>query len=134
MPPTAATVPITACVWQDILPSRRVTQCVFLIGDAASSAHRNQEFPQGFYSAEVMLGNVIRHGGEVGICGTRLAARGLGDSDITEGTHRSNLAKLAEWTHGQTRYWHFKKHTLFLKRSTLNNWLIIRLHNLLSGR
>lgn len=71
---------------------------VFLIGDAASSAHRNQKVAQGFYNIEVMLGNVTRHGGVVGICGTCMDARGLGDSDITEGTHRSTLAELAEWT------------------------------------
>jgi uncharacterized protein involved in oxidation of intracellular sulfur len=71
---------------------------VFLIGDAASSAHRNQNVPQGFYNIEVMLGNVTRHGGAVGICGTCMDARGLGESDITDGTHRSTLAELAEWT------------------------------------
>lgn len=71
---------------------------VFLIGDAASSAHRNQKVPQGFYSIEVMLGNVIRHGGEVCICGTCMDARGIGDGDILDGAHRSTLAELAEWT------------------------------------
>ena len=71
---------------------------VFLIGDAASSAHRSQKVPQGFYNIGDMLGNVIRHGGEAGICGTCMDARGMGDSDIADGTHRSTLAELAEWT------------------------------------
>ncbi|MGA9667486.1 MAG: DsrE family protein [Gallionella sp.] len=71
---------------------------VFLIGDAASSAHRSQKVPQGFYNIEVMLGSVIRHGGNIGICGTCMDARGMSDSDIAEGTHRSTLAELAEWT------------------------------------
>ena len=71
---------------------------VFLIGDAAASAHRNQKVPQGFYNVEVMLGNVARHGGEIGICGTCMDARGLSDGDIADGTHRSTLAELAEWT------------------------------------
>ncbi len=71
---------------------------VFLIGDGASAAHRNQKVPQGFYNIEVMLGNVIRHGSKVGICGTCMDARGLGEDDISEGTHRSTLAELAEWT------------------------------------
>lgn len=70
----------------------------FMIGDAASSAHRNQKVPQGFYNVEVMIGNLIRHGGIVGICGTCMDARGLADSDLTEGAHRSTLAELAEWT------------------------------------
>lgn len=71
---------------------------VFLIGDSASSAHRGQKVPQGFYSIEVMLGNVARHGGKVGICGTCMDARGMSDGDIADGTHRSTLAELAEWT------------------------------------
>ncbi|MBI4807851.1 MAG: DsrE family protein [Nitrosomonadales bacterium] len=71
---------------------------VFLIGDGAASAHRNQKVPQGFYNIEVMIGNVVRHGGEVGICGTCMDARGMGDSEIADGTHRSTLVELAEWT------------------------------------
>ena len=71
---------------------------VFLIGDAASASHRNQKVPAGFYNVETMLGNVIRHGGEVGICGTCMDARGMSDSDIADKTHRSTLAELAEWT------------------------------------
>ena len=71
---------------------------VFLIGDGASAAHCNQKVPQGFYNVEVMIGNVVRHGGEIGICGTCMDARGMGDGDIAEGTHRSTLAELAEWT------------------------------------
>ena len=71
---------------------------VFLIGDAASAAHRNQKVPAGFYNVETMLGNVIRHGGEVGICGTCMDARGMGEAEIADGTHRSTLAELAEWT------------------------------------
>lgn len=71
---------------------------VFLIGDAASAAHRNQKAPAGFYNVETMLGNVIRHGGEVGICGTCMDARGMSENDIADGAHRSTLAALAEWT------------------------------------
>lgn len=71
---------------------------LFMIGDAVSSAHRNQKVPSGFYSIEVMLGNVIRHGGKVGICGTCMDARGLADKDLAEGIHRSTLSELVEWT------------------------------------
>ncbi len=39
---------------------------MFLIGDAASSAHRNQKVPQGFYNVEAMPGNMFHHGGEAG--------------------------------------------------------------------
>lgn len=71
---------------------------VFLIGDAAAAARKGQKVPQGFYNIEVMLTNAARHGGEIGICGTCMEARGLSESDIAEGTHRSTLAELAEWT------------------------------------
>lgn len=71
---------------------------VFLIGDAASAAHRGQKVPQGFYNVEVMLGNVARHGGKIGVCATCMDARGLTDDELAEGTRRSTLAELTEWT------------------------------------
>ena len=71
---------------------------VFLIGDGASSAHRDQKVPQGFYNVETMLGNVVRHCGVIGICGSCMDARGMNEGNIAEGTHRSTLAELAEWT------------------------------------
>jgi uncharacterized protein involved in oxidation of intracellular sulfur len=71
---------------------------VFLIGDGASAAHKAQKVPQGFYNVEVMLGNVVRHGGEIGICGSCMDARGITEAEIAEGTRRSTLAELAEWT------------------------------------
>ena len=71
---------------------------VFLIGDAAASAHRGQKVPPGFYNVEVMIGNVLRHSGEVGICGTCMDARGMTDAEIADGTRRSTLAELAVWT------------------------------------
>ena len=71
---------------------------VFLIGDAASAAHKGQKVPSGFYNIEVMLGNVTRHQGVIGVCGTCMEARGITENDIAEGTHKSTLAELAEWT------------------------------------
>jgi len=71
---------------------------IFLIGDAASSAHRNQKVPSGFYNIEVMLGNVARHDCEIGVCGTCMDARGISDGDILDGGHRSTMAELVEWT------------------------------------
>lgn len=71
---------------------------VFLIGDAAAAAKRGQKVPQGFYSIEVMLGGVAHHGGETGVCGTCMDARGLAESELAEGARRSTLAQLGEWT------------------------------------
>jgi uncharacterized protein involved in oxidation of intracellular sulfur len=70
---------------------------VFLIGDAASCAKKNQKVPQGYHNTEVMLHNVGRHGGDIGICGTCMDARGIGDAELTETTHRSSLDELTTW-------------------------------------
>lgn len=71
---------------------------VFLLGDAASCAKRNQRVPQGYYNTEVMLRNVGRHGGEVGVCGTCMDARGIGADELAECAHRGTLEELADWT------------------------------------
>lgn len=71
---------------------------VFLIGDAASAAHRLQKVPAGFYNLEVMLGSVVRRGGAIGVCGTCMDARGIGADDLLAGAHRSSLDELTQWT------------------------------------
>lgn len=71
---------------------------VFLIGDAASAAHNKQRVPTGFYNLEVMLGSVVNHGGDIGVCGTCMDARGIAADDLIAGAHRSTLAELTEWT------------------------------------
>lgn len=71
---------------------------VFLIGDAASCAKSGQKVPAGFYNLELMLGRVLRNGGEIGVCGTCMDARGIADAEVIEGTHRSTLAELTAWT------------------------------------
>jgi uncharacterized protein involved in oxidation of intracellular sulfur len=70
---------------------------VFLIGDAASCAKKDQKVPQGYYNAEVMLRNVGRHGGEIGVCATCMDARGISDAKLTDTTHRSSLEELTNW-------------------------------------
>jgi len=70
---------------------------VFLIGDAASCAKKNQKVPQGYYNTEVMLRNVGRHGGDIGVCGTCMDARGITDVELTDMTHRSSLEELTDW-------------------------------------
>jgi uncharacterized protein involved in oxidation of intracellular sulfur len=70
---------------------------VFLIGDAASCAKKDQKVPQGHYNAEVMLRNVGRHGGEIGVCGTCMDARGISDVELTDTAHRSSLEELTNW-------------------------------------
>ena len=77
-------------------PSNEVR--VFLIGDAASAAHRLQKVPTGFYNLEVMLGSVVSHAGLIGVCGTCMDARGISVEDLLPGSHRSTLDELTQWT------------------------------------
>jgi uncharacterized protein involved in oxidation of intracellular sulfur len=71
---------------------------VFLLGDAATGAKAGQKVPQGYYNVDVMLRNVARHGGEIGVCGTCMEARGLSDSELSQEAHRSSLDQLTDWT------------------------------------
>jgi uncharacterized protein involved in oxidation of intracellular sulfur len=71
---------------------------VFLIGDAAACAKAGQKVPEGFYNIQVMLGRVVRNGGEVGVCGTCMDARGIAESELLQGTRKSTLAELTTWT------------------------------------
>jgi len=71
---------------------------VFLMGDAASCAKTGQKLPQGHYNLELMVGSVARRGGEIGVCGTCMDARGISDVELAEGCHRSSLDELTDWT------------------------------------
>jgi len=71
---------------------------VFLVGDGASCAKSGQKVPNGYYNIEVMLKNVLRHGGEIGVCGTCMDARGIGDDELSDGSRRSSLEELTDWT------------------------------------
>jgi uncharacterized protein involved in oxidation of intracellular sulfur len=76
---------------------------VFLVGDAASCAKSGQKVPQGYYNIELMLRSIARRGGEVGVCGTCMDARGITDVDLTEGCRRSSLDELTDWTQSANR-------------------------------
>lgn len=71
---------------------------LFLVGDAAAAAHGKQKVPTGFYSLEVMLDSVAKHGGEIGVCGTCMDARGIAAEDLIAAAHRSSMDELTEWT------------------------------------
>jgi uncharacterized protein involved in oxidation of intracellular sulfur len=71
---------------------------VFLIGDAASCAKGGQKVPEGFYNLQVMLGRVVRNGAQIGVCGTCMDARGIADTELIEGAHKSTMAELTAWT------------------------------------
>lgn len=71
---------------------------VFLLGDGASCAKSGQKVPQGFYNIELMLKNVVRKNGVVGVCGTCMDARGIEEDELIDGTHKSTLTELTTWT------------------------------------
>jgi uncharacterized protein involved in oxidation of intracellular sulfur len=70
---------------------------VFLMGDAASCAKAGQTLPQGYYSLERMLKILRAKGGETGVCGTCMDARGLVDAELTESARRRTLEELTDW-------------------------------------
>jgi uncharacterized protein involved in oxidation of intracellular sulfur len=71
---------------------------LFLMGDAAACAKAGQKVPQGYYNVAEMLGMVARAGGRIGVCGTCLDARGIGEAELVEGASRSTLDTVTEWT------------------------------------
>jgi len=71
---------------------------VFLLGDAVASAKGGQKVPSGYYNVATMLGGVLRHGGTVGVCGSCIDARGIGETELLEGARRSSMDELTSWT------------------------------------
>jgi len=70
---------------------------VFLFGDAVGCAMANQKLPDGYYHLDRMLQSVVRHGGEVGCCGTCMDARALPEAGLVEGARRSTLEEVTDW-------------------------------------
>ena len=71
---------------------------LFLIGDAVACAKSGQKVPQGYYSVQTMLAAVLRHGAVVGVCGSCMDARGIGDEELIDGARRSSMDELTAWT------------------------------------
>jgi uncharacterized protein involved in oxidation of intracellular sulfur len=71
---------------------------VFLMGDAAACAQAGQKVPQGYYNVADMLASVGRQGGEIGVCGTCMDARGMAEDRLVKSAHRGTLDELTEWT------------------------------------
>jgi len=71
---------------------------IFLMGDAVGCARVGQVLPNGYYHLDRMLGSALRHGAQVGLCGTCMDARAIDAGEIVEGARRSSLEELADWT------------------------------------
>ncbi|MFH1329389.1 MAG: DsrE family protein [Actinomycetota bacterium] len=76
---------------------------VSLLGDAAACAKAGQKVSTGYYNLEVMLRAITRHGGQIGVCGTCLDARGIAAAELAEGCTRSTLEEPAGWTAAANR-------------------------------
>ncbi|MDZ7674047.1 MAG: DsrE family protein [Acidimicrobiales bacterium] len=83
----------TALVKRDAVDVR-----VFLMGDAVVSAVAGQELPDGYYHLDRMVASVLRHGAQVGCCGSCTDARAIGENRLVEGAARSSMEQLADWT------------------------------------
>lgn len=71
---------------------------VFLMGDAAACAKGGQAVPQGYYNINRMLQVLVQRQVAVGVCGTCLDARGITAEELVDGTKRSTLEELTDWT------------------------------------
>lgn len=71
---------------------------MFLLGDSASAGKANQRVPAGYYNVQNMLAALTKRGGQVGVCGTCMDARGIAPEELVEGAHRGTMDELAEWT------------------------------------
>lgn len=71
---------------------------LFLIGDAVGCAKANQRVPTGYYNVELMLQALVRHGAQIGVCGTCIDARGIAATELAAGATRGTLEQLTNWT------------------------------------
>jgi uncharacterized protein involved in oxidation of intracellular sulfur len=77
-------------------PSDKVT--LFLMADAVAAAKSGQKTPEGYYNLERMLKRVIAGKAVVLLCGACMDARGVNDTELMEGAHRSTMDELARET------------------------------------
>jgi len=71
---------------------------VFLMGDGVTAAMKNQKTPDGYYKLDRMLSIVVHNGGKIECCGTCMDARGISDEMLIEGSERSTMEKLTDFT------------------------------------
>ncbi|MFP4635420.1 MAG: DsrE/DsrF/TusD sulfur relay family protein [Nitriliruptoraceae bacterium] len=98
-PPYGSELPFNALRLAATLVKRDDVELrLFLMGDAVGAAVDGQQLPDGYYHLDRMIRSVSRKGGEVGCCGTCLDARAISEEQLVEGSHRSSMEELADWT------------------------------------
>ncbi len=83
---------------QSLAKREEVEVRVFLFGDSVGAAVAGQKVPDGYYHLDRMVAGILRHGGQVGCCGTCLDARGLTDVPLIDGANRGTLDQAVDWT------------------------------------
>lgn len=76
---------------------------VFLMGDAAACAKAGQSVPQGYYNVNRMLQAITLKHATIRVCGSCMDTRGIKEAELLEGTRRSSLEELADWTQWANR-------------------------------
>jgi len=71
---------------------------LFLMADAATCGKSGQTTPQGYYNLERMLKSVVSKCAPIGVCGSCMDARGISETELAGGVHRSSMEELTEWT------------------------------------
>lgn len=71
---------------------------VFLMADAICCAKSGQKTPNGYYNLGRMLKSLTATNTPIGVCGSCIDARGVTESDLLEGSHRSSMEELTDWT------------------------------------
>jgi len=71
---------------------------LFLMADATCCGKAGQKTPQGYYNLERMIKVLAGLDVPVGACGSCLDARGLDETQLTTGVHRSSLDELTDWS------------------------------------
>ena len=71
---------------------------VYLMADAIACAKPGQVTPDGYYNIGRMLKSLAKRGAQIGACGSCMDARGIGESELSEGAQRSSIDELTAWT------------------------------------
>ncbi len=71
---------------------------VFLMADSVVCGKAGQKTPQGYYNIERMVASLTRANVALGACGSCIDARGILESDLVKGVHRSTMEELTGWT------------------------------------
>ncbi len=71
---------------------------IFLLADSVTCALAGQQTPNGYYNLERLINSAVRHGAQVGLCGTCMDARAIREDQLVDGAHRSTLEELTDWT------------------------------------